>query len=138
MRLVGRPDLIEEPWFRDHAGRVAHADELDAIIGDWIGERDSAEVVRAFEEFQAAIAPIYSIADIFLDPQYQARETITTVEDPRLGPVKIQNVTPRLSRTPGRIHHLGPDLGAHNAEILVDELGYAEADLDEWKKEGII
>jgi len=138
MRLVGRPDLIDEPWFRDHPGRLAHADELDEIIGAWIGERDSAEVVRVFEEFEAAIAPIYSIADIFQDAQYRARETITTVEDPRLGPVKIQNVVPRLSKTPGQIRHLGPDLGAHNAEIFVDELGHTSTDLAEWKEQGVL
>jgi crotonobetainyl-CoA:carnitine CoA-transferase CaiB-like acyl-CoA transferase len=138
MRLVGRPDLIDQPWFRDHAGRLAHQDELDALIGGWIGERDSAEVVRTFEEFEAAIAPIYSIADIFLDPQYQARETIATVDDPRLGPVRIQNVVPRLTRTPGQLRHLGPDLGAHNREIYQDLLGYPESDLAAWQREGII
>lgn len=138
LRLVGREDLLSEPWFRDHSGRLAHADELDAIIGEWIGERDAEEVMRTFEQFEAAIAPIYSIADIFRDPQYRARETIATVDDPRLGPVKIQNVTPRLSRTPGRIRHLGPDLGAHNHEIYVDELGYGEVDLETWKESGVI
>jgi formyl-CoA transferase len=138
MRLVGRPDLAEQPWFRNHAGRVAHQDELDAIIGAWIGERGGDEVIRAFEQFEAAIAPIYSIADIFLDPQYQARETITTVDDSRLGPTKIQNVVPRLSETPGRIDHLGPELGAHNRDVFVGELGYAESDLAAWKEAGEI
>jgi formyl-CoA transferase len=138
MRLVGRPDLAEQPWFRNHAGRIAHQDELDEIIGSWIGERGSDEVSRAFAEFEAAIAPIYSIADIFLDPQYRARETITTVDDSRLGPTKIQNVIPRLSKTPGRIDHLGPDLGAHNRELFVDQLGYTESDLISWKEAGVI
>lgn len=138
MRLVGREDVAAEPWFRNHTGRVKHADELDEIIGAWIGERSSEDVLRAFEEFQAAIAPIYSIADIMLDPQYRARETITTHVDPRLGPVKIQNVIPRLSETPGRLRHLGPDLGAHNREIYVGELGYSERDLGEWKEAGIV
>ncbi len=138
MRLVGREDVIAEPWFRNHTGRVAHADELDEIIGGWIGERSSEEVLQAFEEFQAAIAPIYSIADIMLDPQYRARGTIATHVDPRLGPVKIQNVIPRLSATPGRLRHLGPDLGAHNRDIYVERLGYTESDLAAWKTEGIV
>ncbi|MGH2461853.1 MAG: CaiB/BaiF CoA transferase family protein [Chloroflexota bacterium] len=138
MRLVGRADVAAEPWFRNHTGRVKHADELDEIIGGWIGERSSEEVLRTFEEFQAAIAPIYSIADIMLDPQYRARETITTHVDPRLGPVKIQNVIPRLSETPGRLRHLGPDLGAHNREIYVDKLGYSEYEIEAWRKAGIV
>ena len=138
MRLVGREDLVDEPWFRDHSGRVQHAAELDAIIGAWIGERSSEDVLKIFEEFQAAIAPIYSIADIFLDPQYRSRETITTVEDPRLGSVRIQNVVPRMSETPGALRHLGPDLGAHNRAIYVEKLGYSDADLEGWKAEGVV
>jgi formyl-CoA transferase len=138
MHLVGRPELTAEPWFQNHTGRVAHQDELDEIIGAWIGERDGDEVIQAFEEFQAAIAPIYSIADIFLDPQFQARESIATVDDPRLGPTKVQNVVPRLSETPGRIRHLGPDLGAHNHDVFVEELGYVASDLAAWKEAGEI
>ena len=70
-----------------------------------------------------------SIADIFEDPQFLARETITTVEHPVLGPLKMQNVIPRLLATPGRIRSCGPDLGAHNHEILHDELGYDEEEI---------
>lgn len=138
MRLVGREDLIAAPWFQGHGGRVEHADELDEVIGAWIGERSSEEVLQTFAEFQAAIAPIYSIAEIFRDPQYRARGTITTVDDPRLGPVKIQNVVPRLSKTPGRLRHLGPELGEHNREVYVETLGYDESELAAWRVDGII
>lgn len=138
LRLVGREDVTTEPWFRNHTGRLRHQDELDAIIGAWIAERPAEEVQRVFDEFHAAIAPIYSIADIFLDPQYRARETITTIEDPRLGRARLQNVIPRLSKTPGQLRHLGPDLGAHNREIYVERLGYSEQDLEDWRKEGIV
>ena len=137
MRLVGRPELVEEPWFADHAGRLEHQDELDAAIGAWIAQRDTEEVVRAFEEHSAAIAPVLSIADIFNDPQFLARETITTVEHPVLGPLKMQNVIPRLLSTPGRIRSCGPDLGAHNDEILRGELGYSEADLAALAERGV-
>ena len=138
MRLVGREDIGQASWFRDHVGRLEHADELDAIIGGWIGERDSEEVLQAFAQFEAAIAPIYSIADFILDPQVQARETITTAEHPKLGKVRVQNVLPRLSKTPGQIRHLGPELGAHNREIFVEEMGHSEEDLAEWKGEGTV
>ena len=138
MRLVGREDLCQASWFRDHVGRLEHADELDAIIGGWIGERDSEEVLQAFAQFEAAIAPIYSIADFVLDPQVQARETITTAEHPKLGTVRLQNVMPRLSKTPGQIRHLGPELGEHNREIFEKELGHSEEDLAGWKNEGAV
>ena len=118
MRLVGRPDLIEQPWFASGAERAEDADELDAAVGDWIGRRDRDEVVAAFEEAQAAVAPIYDVRDVFDDPQFQALDTITTVEDPDLGPLRMQNVLFRLSETPGEIRTTGPAQGAHTAEVL--------------------
>jgi crotonobetainyl-CoA:carnitine CoA-transferase CaiB-like acyl-CoA transferase len=136
--LVGRPDLIDEEWFADHAGRAAHAEEVDEIISGWIAERTMEEVMAAFEEAQAAVGPVYSIADIFADPHFAARETITTVDDPSLGSVKTPNVVPPLSETPGRVRHLGGELGEHNHEIYVDQLGHDEAELVRWREEGVI
>ena len=138
MKIVGRDDLVEEPWFQDHTGRLEHADELDAIIQEWVGRRTSEEVLAAFAEHEAAIAPINSIADILEDPQYAARETITTVEHPTLGPLKMQNVIPKLDQTPGRIDHPGPELGAHNREVYVGELGLTDEDLAELVEQGVV
>lgn len=137
MRLVGREDLIEQPWFADHTGRLEHHDELDSAIGAWIAARTSDEVVAAFERAEAAIAPVLSIEDIARDPQYLARETITTVEHPVLGPLQMQNVIPRLTATPGRIRSPGPELGAHNHEVL-GELGYDEAARADLERRGVI
>jgi crotonobetainyl-CoA:carnitine CoA-transferase CaiB-like acyl-CoA transferase len=138
MKIVGREDLVEEPWFRDHAGRVEHAAELDAVIQDWIGRHTTEEVLAAFAEYEAAIAPINSIADIFADPHYAARETITTVEHPVLGPLKMPNVIPRLCDTPGRIDHPGPELGAHNRDVYLGELGLTEDELADLEADGVV
>jgi crotonobetainyl-CoA:carnitine CoA-transferase CaiB-like acyl-CoA transferase len=138
MRIIGREDLIEQPWFSDHTGRLEHVDELDEIIQAWIGERTADEVLDVFAEFEAAIAPIYSIEEIMADAQYRARETITTVQHPKLGPIKMQNVIPCLSLTPGRIRHPGPELGEHNHAIYVDELGFSEQQLAELEEQGVI
>jgi formyl-CoA transferase len=138
MRIVGRPELIDEPWFADHMGRIEHIDELDEIIQSWIGERTMDEVIRAFADGEAAIAPIYSIEDIVEDPQYRARETLVRVPHPKLGSVLMQNVIPRLSETPGRIRHPGPELGEHNHEVYVSELGLSQVELDELRHEGVV
>jgi crotonobetainyl-CoA:carnitine CoA-transferase CaiB-like acyl-CoA transferase len=138
IRLVGREDLIAEPWFSDHVGRVEHAEELDAIIGSWIAERTREEVLRAFQEADAAVGPVYSIADIFEDPHFRARGMITEAEHPELGRVKTPAVVPFLSETPGEIRRLGGRKGEANRAIYVEELGHDEAELETWSKEGVI
>jgi crotonobetainyl-CoA:carnitine CoA-transferase CaiB-like acyl-CoA transferase len=138
MRLVGRADLVDEPWFSDHTGRLEHQDTLDEAIGAWIAEHDSEEVIRAFEEHEAAIAPVLSIADIVEDPQFLARETITTVDHPVLGDLQMQNVVPRLESTPGRIRYCGVELGAHNRDVLHGELQYSDDDLRSLADAGVI
>jgi crotonobetainyl-CoA:carnitine CoA-transferase CaiB-like acyl-CoA transferase len=138
MLVVGHPEMIEKPWFADHSGRVAHQAELDQVIGAWIAERDAKDVMAAFQEGQAVIGPVYSIADIFKDAQFMAREMLIKVNDPRLGPVTMQNVVPRLSLTPGRVRHLGLDLGADTAQILGQELGHSVMELQALQKAGVI
>jgi formyl-CoA transferase len=137
MRLVGRPEFIDEPWFSSGAERAKHADELDAAVGDWIKARNSEEVMREFELAEAAVAPIYDITDIFKDEQFKALDTITTIQDDELGPIKIQNVLFRLSDTPGEIRNSGPSLGKDTIAVLKD-LGIDDAEITDLKGKGII
>ncbi|WP_329598855.1 CoA transferase [Streptomyces pseudovenezuelae] len=137
MHLVGRPELIDEPWFATGAERAAHADVLDAAVGSWIAERSRADVLAAFEKAEAAIAPIQDVRDVLADPQYQALDTVTTVDDPELGPLRMQNVLFRLSSTPGAIRWAGRPHGADTDEIL-RELGLTEAELTALRTEGAL
>jgi crotonobetainyl-CoA:carnitine CoA-transferase CaiB-like acyl-CoA transferase len=137
MRLVGRPELIEEPWFATGAGRAAHADVLDAAVGAWIGARSRDEVLAAFEKAEAAIAPVQDVRDVMADPQYQALDTVTTVDDPELGPLRMQNVLFRLSATPGTIRWAGRPHGA-DTEAVLTELGLTPADLHALREEGAL
>lgn len=137
VRLVGRPELATEPWFATGAGRAEHADVLDDAVGSWIAAREADEVIDAFDAAQAAVAPVYDVADVMRDPQYAALGTITTVEDPDLGPLRMQNVLFRLSQTPGAIRWAGPGLGEHNAEVW-GALGVGTARLDELRAAGIV
>ena len=131
MKLVGHPELIDEPWFDTGAGRAQHAELLDGIVSEWVAQRTRDEVLDAFTEAGAAIAPVYDVADLMADPHVIERETITTVEDEDLGPVRMQNLPFRLSATPGEIRFTGRPLGADTDAILGDELGLDVAGLRE-------
>ncbi|CAM5731887.1 CaiB/BaiF CoA transferase family protein [Streptomyces fumanus] len=137
MRLVGRPELIDEPWFATGAGRARHADVLDPAVGDWIARRPRAEVLAAFEAAEAAVAPVQDVRDVLADPQYRALDTVTTVEDPELGPIRMQNVLFRLSATPGAIRWTGRPHGADTEEVLA-ELGLTPGDLKLLREAGAV
>ncbi|MFE1195191.1 CaiB/BaiF CoA transferase family protein [Streptomyces olivaceoviridis] len=137
LRLVGRPELIEEPWFATGADRAAHADVLDEAVGSWIAGRTRAEVLAAFEEAEAAVAPVQDVRDVLADPQYQALDTVTTVDDPELGPLRMQNVLFRLSATPGGIRWAGRPHGADTDAVLC-ELGLTPADIAALRAEGAL
>lgn len=129
LRLVGHPEVIEEPWFATGDGRAAHADLLDKLVGEWIAERTREDVVDEFTNAGAAIAPVYSAEDIVDDPHIRQTEMLTTVPDPDFGPMLMHNVLWRMSRTPGRIRFTGRPLGADTDALLIDELGLDPADV---------
>ena len=137
MRLVGHPEVIDEPWFSSGADRARHADVLDALVGAWIVERDQSEVVQAFEEAEAAVSPIYDVADVMADPQYAALQSIINVPDEDLGQVRMQNVLFRMLATPGCVRFPGRRIGQDNAEIYA-QLGLSAADLSGLRAAGVI
>ena len=138
MHLVGHPEVISEPWFASGGERAKHADLLDDFVSSWISDRDASEVIKTFEEAGAAIAQIYDIKDIMADEQFRALNTITTVEDPDLGPVKMQNVLYRMSETPGSINWTGRTKGENTYEILKEIVGLPSDKIEELDKLGII
>jgi crotonobetainyl-CoA:carnitine CoA-transferase CaiB-like acyl-CoA transferase len=138
LRLVGRPDLVEQPWFASARERVAHADELDDAVQVWIRARDLDEVVAAFEEAGAALFPVYDVAQLLADPQARARDSVTTVDDEDLGPLRMQNVWFRLQRTPGRIRFGGRRLGQDTDAVLAERLGYSGEAIAALRKSGVV
>ena len=89
-------------------------------------------------EADAIVGPVYSIADIFEDEQYAARDDIVEVDDPDLGPTRTHGVVPKFSRTPGEVEHLGPAKGSHNEEVYVDELGLDPGELERLREDGVV
>lgn len=99
--------------FATFTARFENRDALEALVAGWIAERPSSEVIRRFEEADAAIAPVYTMADLFADEHFTRRGLFTTVED-----IVMQAVSPRLSRTPGQVRFVGRPLGADTDDVM--------------------
>jgi crotonobetainyl-CoA:carnitine CoA-transferase CaiB-like acyl-CoA transferase len=118
VRIVGGEELAADARFATPAARAEHADELDALVAEWIAERDLAEVEARFQEHSAAGIRVIDMADAAVDPHYAAREAIVGVPDAELGEVLMSAPVPRMSATPGRIAHAGRALGADDVAVL--------------------
>lgn len=123
------PQLARDPRFTDNPSRLRNVDALDRELQAAIERFDLAELLERFARHAAPVSPVYNVAQIFEDPHYAARENIVSVLDEDLGPIRMQNVVGKLSQTPGRIRWAGPRPGQHDHDVLVEELGFDEADL---------
>lgn len=137
LRIVGHPEVLDEPWFASGQGRVGHADLLDGWVADWIQERTADEVIDLFTAANAAVARVYTPRDVVEDPHLAATEMITTVKDEILGDVKMHGVLGRLSRTPGSVRHTGRPLGADTDDCL-RSLGYDDEALQDLRSRGVV
>jgi crotonobetainyl-CoA:carnitine CoA-transferase CaiB-like acyl-CoA transferase len=137
-RAIDRPDLLEDPRFATNASRVAHTNELDRIFADWIAAHTQGEAVEAFRAANGTLGPIYSIDQIFEDPQFAAREVLTDVPDEDFGTVRMQGLVPRFRHRPGRIRWAAKSLAADNEHIYGDMLGFDDSEIAELKAKGVI
>jgi formyl-CoA transferase len=137
-QAMGQPGLATDPRYATHAARGDHQPELDALINDWTRTVDLDPLQALLEEHGVPCGLIYTAPDMLKDPHFRAREAIVDVAHPVFGTLKMQNVAPRLSATPGAVRHAGPDLGEHTAEILGGLLGIDAGTQDAWRARGII
>lgn len=137
-RAIDRPDLIEDPRFASNGQRVQCAAELNAIVSDWCAAHTLDEVMAAFWREGGTMAPVYSIDQVFADPQMQAREAITSVPDNDFGSVRMQNVVPRFANDPGSVHGTGGAIGEDNREVYEEWLGLTPHDIEQLSQSGTI
>lgn len=119
---MGVPEVAGEGKWGTVAQRDADRAEVDAFVTRFTERHTRDELKDICDRYEVPFGPVYSIAEIFEDPQYKARDNIAWVQDERLGELAIPNVVPRLSETPGRVNWLGPSLGAHNDDVYRDWL----------------
>jgi len=135
---IGRPDMITDPRYSTNARRVKRREEVDAIVGAWLRQRTLAESQRLLDAVGCPLSPVNSIADIFADAHYRAREDIVEVDHPRLGRVPMPGLVPRFSETPGRIVHGGPDPATHNGAVLGGLLGLGAEEIEALRRDGVV
>ena len=125
-RLAGameRGEWLADPRFESHEKRWQHVDELNAAVAAWIESQPVEQLCARLDEAKLAYSFIYSVEDIMKDPHYAARGTITSVCDPKIGPVRMAGVIPKFSGTPEKPIAAAPDLGEHNEEVYGGLLG---------------
>ena len=136
---MGRPELAKDPRYVNHVARGKHQEELDALIGDWTATLTIAELEDKMIAAGVPAGRLYRPQDMLDDPHFQARDAIIAVPHPRWGEVKMQNVFPKLSATPGSVRRRAPEtIGQDNADVYGEMLGLDEAALAELQARGII
>nr|WP_023596538.1 CaiB/BaiF CoA-transferase family protein [Pandoraea pnomenusa] len=137
MHAIGRADLAEDPGLAHNDGRVPRTQEIDDAIGNWTRERPIEEALDVLQGADVPASRIYTVADMFKDPQFIARQMIQRHTFPDGTPIDLPNVTPKLSETPGQTQWLGPELGAHTDEVLA-RLGYDAEQIEALRENGVI
>ncbi|MDT5076716.1 MAG: hypothetical protein QOJ80_1353 [Mycobacterium sp.] len=137
-RAIDRPDLAERPEYVDPIPRQERADEIDALVADWISAHTLEHAVKVFLAGDVAAAPIYDAQQLMADEHLRARGTFRTVEDPELGVATVQGPVAKFSATPGRIDHLGRALGADNDTVYSELLGLGADQLAALRAAGTI
>jgi crotonobetainyl-CoA:carnitine CoA-transferase CaiB-like acyl-CoA transferase len=135
---MGKPGLASLDQFGDQHKRLAARETVDRLVAAWTGSRTRDQVMETCLEFAVPAGPLNTIADVFEDPQFAARENLLKIQHPELGEIVIPNVVPRLSESPGAVNSLGPSLGASTDDILRDLLNLNTDAIEALKKDGVV
>jgi len=138
MKIMGREDMATDPRFADNAGRVEHQETIYKVIDDWCASLTLAEALDKLSEASCPAGPIYDAADMLQDPHFNARGLFEDIETPTGLKFKIPAMVPKLSETPGKTEWCGPQVGAHNMQVLGEYLGYSSDEIQRLRQEGAV
>ena len=134
---MGRPELATDPRYGTNRDRVERRDEVNQIVSEWFAQRSAKEIQDHLNSQGVPISAVNSIADIFADPHYAARDMLVEVDHPKLGTLTVPGVVPKFSHTPGAVRRGGPTLGEHNQQVYA-EIGLSADELAALEERGVI
>jgi crotonobetainyl-CoA:carnitine CoA-transferase CaiB-like acyl-CoA transferase len=135
---MGQPTLADHPDYATHRARGENQQAIDDAVAAWTQQHDAQDIVNRLAEAGVPAGLIYRAPDMLSDPHFKARKSIVSAPDKDGKPLPMQNVFPRLTRTPGRIYHTGPALGEHTEAVLQGWLGLDDATLEELRQSSVI
>lgn len=133
-----KQEMTEDPRYANHELRFGHIEELNQIVADWMKNTPAQQVHEALQANGIPFSTVLTVEDIAKHPQYKARENIVTIEHPKLGPLRMQGIVPKMSRTPGKISSAAPAVGEHNQELYRRLLGFGMSELEQLRTERVI
>jgi formyl-CoA transferase len=138
--LMQQPKLLTDPRFDtiQARGRPENMKAIDAIVADWTRGFDATDLEELLRQGELPCTRVFTIADIYADPHFQARDMLVQVPHPELGHTTQTGVVPRFSDTPGHIRHTGPNLGADGRNVLTHALGLTEERIAELAASGAV
>ena len=135
---LGLDDMLSDPKFASNEQRIANCDELDERIQELIAQMSYAEAMHALISSEAPVGPVNDVENFLDDPHFQARENVVSVDDDELGPIRMQNVVPKLTGTPGKVKWAGGKIGQFNKEIYAGLLKMSASEIGDLRQQGII
>jgi formyl-CoA transferase len=136
---MGQPELADDERFSTHLARGEHQEEIESVVAEWAGRHDADEIDEILSDAGVICGPIYTIADIFEDEHFRAREMLVEHVDPELGPYLGPGIVPKFSETPGKVRWSATwEHGSHNREVYGDLLGLSDDELHALAEEGVL
>jgi crotonobetainyl-CoA:carnitine CoA-transferase CaiB-like acyl-CoA transferase len=138
LAVMQQPELIHDPQLCSIRVRGQNIARCNEIVSAWSMQHDGAVIEQLLIEAEVPVSRVYTMPDIFEDPHFAAREMLPEVPHPLLGMLTHPGIVPKLSATPGKILHSGPDLGQDTRSVLERELGLSPAQIDDLVARGVV